>query len=59
MGLGNFETKEKTHSQRLRGVLYKMWQYDNKGFEKHEDHYEHHMEQLINFCKKKLPNEKV
>lgn len=45
---------KKTHSQRLRAVLYKAWEQDNKGFESHEDHYEHHMEKLIEFSKKRL-----
>lgn len=47
---------KKTHSQRLRAVLYKMWESDSKGYENPDEHYEDHMDKLIEFCKKKLPN---
>ena len=45
---------KKTHSQRLRAVLFKAWEQDNKGFEDHEAHYEHHMDKLIEFSKNRL-----
>lgn len=50
------DVKKKTEAQRLRAVLFCMWQEDNKGFEDAEDHYVHHMEKLIDFCKGKLKN---
>lgn len=52
MGLGTH--KKKTEAQRLRAVLYKMWEEDDKGFKDAEEHYEFHMEKLIAFCKGKL-----
>jgi hypothetical protein len=51
------DNKKKTHSQRLRNVLYRMWEHDDKGFENPDEHYEEHMEKLIDFCKNKLPKD--
>ena len=44
----------KTYSQRLRGVLYRLWQYNPEGMTDLQ-HYEHYMEQMINHFKSKLP----
>lgn len=44
----------KSPSKRLRNVLFVMWQQDPKGFETAEAHYNHYMEQIINFYKNKL-----
>ena len=45
----------KTPSQRLRAVLFRMWESDKKGFKTFTLFYDHHMEQLINHYKTKLP----
>lgn len=49
-----FDDKKKTASQRLRSILYLMWQKDNEGFDTSVRHYDHHMEKIINHFKKKL-----
>lgn len=49
-----FDDKKKTDSQRLRSVLYLMWQKDNEGFDTSVKHYAHHMEKIINLFKSKL-----
>lgn len=47
----------KTHSQRLRGVLYVKWQSEPEGYENFHDYYIVKMEKLINHFKSKLlPN---
>lgn len=51
----DYEFKGKSSSQRLRGVLYVMWQHDNEGFDSSVKHYEHHLEKIINHFKSKLP----
>lgn len=50
-----FDDKKKTDSQRLRSVLYLLWQNDNEGFDTSVKHYAHHMEKIINHFKSKLP----
>ena len=49
-----FDDKKKSSSQRLRGVLFRMWQKDNEGFDTSVRHYDHHMERIINHFKSKL-----
>ena len=52
--MAKLEAKEfgtKTHSQRLRGVLYRRWEQDNKGFEKFDDYYHWAMELHIDHHK--------
>lgn len=49
-----FDDKKKTSSQRLRSVLFLMWQKDNEGFDTSVRHYDHHMEKIINHFKNKL-----
>lgn len=44
----------KSKSQRLRGVLYRFWEQDNKGYEVFDDFYNFHMEKLIIDIKKRL-----
>ena len=44
---------EKTPSQRLRAVLFLLWQQDNRGMDK-EQHYNHFMEGIIEHYKNKL-----
>ncbi len=51
----DYEFKGKTSSQRLRGVLWVMWQNNNEGFDSSVKHYEHHMEKIINNYKTFLP----
>lgn len=41
----------KTASQRLRAVLYKVWETNKTIYDTHEAHYEATMEQLINHFK--------
>lgn len=50
----DFEDKGKTPGQRLRGVLYRNWEQDNKGFETFATYYPHMMEKIINHYKSKL-----
>lgn len=49
-----FEDRGKTPSQRLRAVLYRMWQKNSEGFDTSVRHYEHHMEKILNHFKSKL-----
>ena len=51
----DFEFKGKSSSQRLRSVLYVMWQHDPQGFDTSVKHYESEMERIINHYKSKLP----
>ena len=44
----------KTHSQRLRGVLYRGWEQDNEGFTQFENYYVNKMETIITHLKSKL-----
>jgi hypothetical protein len=46
--------KGKTPSQRLRGVLYVLYQKDNEGFDTFTRFYDHHMEKLLKHYKDKL-----
>lgn len=50
----SYDDQKKTASQRLRAVLYRMWQKDNEGFDSSVRHYEHHMEKILNHFKSKL-----
>lgn len=49
-----YEDTGKTPSQRLRAVLYLMWQQNNEGFKNSVDHYNSKMETLIEHFKQKL-----
>lgn len=49
-----FDDKRKSESQRLRSVLFLMWQKDNEGFDTSVRHYQHHMDKIINHFKNKL-----
>lgn len=51
----DFEFKGKSSSQRLRSVLYIMFQNNNEGFDSSVKHYEHWMERIITQMKTKLP----
>lgn len=49
-----YDDKKKTASQRLRSILFLMWQKDNEGFDSSVRHYDHHLEKIINHFKNKL-----
>lgn len=49
---GDVETK--TPSQRLRGVLFRNWELENKGHTEFKDYYKSIMEKLINHYKNQL-----
>ena len=51
----DYEDTGKTRAQRLRGVLYRVWETDKQGYDVFDDYYAHHMEKLINHFKAKLP----
>ena len=46
---------KKSQAQRIRGVLYRLWELDPQGFKVFNDFYVHKTEQIINHLKKKLP----
>ncbi len=46
---------KKRPSRRLRDVLYRLWEQDNKGFEDANLHYLHVMEKIIRHYKAQLP----
>ncbi len=50
----NLEDNMKTPSQRLRGVLYRVYERDQQGFKSFATFYEHSMEKLIDHYKAKL-----
>lgn len=56
-GLSTSKRVKTTKSQRLRAVLYKMWEVDDEGFPDSENHYNFYMEKLINHFKSKLDEE--
>lgn len=51
------EFQTKTPSQRLRGVMYKMFQQDPQSFVDFTRYYEYHMERLISHFKSKLESD--
>lgn len=50
----DFEDRGKTPAQRLRGVLYRLWEKDGEGFKNSLDHYNSKMESIIAHLKGKL-----
>lgn len=50
----DFDDSKKPASQRMRAVLFRLWQQDNEGFKSETQHYEYHMEKFINHLKSKL-----
>ncbi len=50
----DFEDKKKTPGQRLRGVLYRVWEQDNEGYTDFGKYYDFKMERLISHFKEKL-----
>ena len=51
----DYEDTGKTPGQRLRGVLYVNYTYNNEGFDTFTRFYDHHLEKIIEHYKKKLP----
>lgn len=51
---GEYHETGKTKAQRLRGVLFRCFEQDNKGYEVFDDYYNYQMETLINHFKGKL-----
>lgn len=49
------ELNNKSHSQRLRSVLYLNFTNDSKGFKTFDEYYKSLMEQIIDHYKNKLP----
>lgn len=52
--LKKIEKNEKTPSERLRAVIYRLWEKDKRGHDSADDHYRFMMEGLINYYKEKL-----
>lgn len=49
-----FDFAEKPAGQRLRAVLYRLWEQDKKGYEDFNLFYKFHMERIIEHLKNKL-----
>ena len=50
----DFEDMAKTHSQRLRAVIYRLWQQNNEGYKDFNLFYQFKMEGFITHLKSKL-----
>ena len=50
----DFEDKKKSQGQRLRGVLYRLWEQTPEGYEDFVKYYDFKMEKMINHYKDKL-----
>lgn len=50
----NPEFGQKTQSQRMRNVLYKLFEKSNEGFKDFDSFYHHHTEAIITHLKKKI-----
>ena len=46
----------KTPSQRLRSILFLLWQQNNEGYKDKNMHYQNYMDRIIEFYKNKLDN---
>ena len=51
----SYEDNSKTHSQRLRAVIFRSWENANEGFNDFDSYYKHKMESIITHLKSKLP----
>jgi len=49
-----FDDGKKSPSQRLRNVLFRLWEKNPEGYEDHRLHYQFKMEKIINHYKKLL-----
>lgn len=50
----HYNKKEKSHSVRLREILFRVWEQNKMNFEEFEDYYKFYMEQLIEKLKERL-----
>jgi hypothetical protein len=50
----SYEDNSKTHSHRLRSVMFRMWEQTPEGFKDFDSYYKHKMEGLINHFKSNL-----
>lgn len=50
-----FEFKEKSPSQRLQAVFYRLWEHDNEGYKDFQLYYRYRMEKVISYYKSLLP----
>jgi hypothetical protein len=51
----DFDDGGKTPGQRLRGVIYRLWEVNNERYDVFEDFYRAKMEKIITHLKSKLP----
>ena len=49
-----FDDQRKTQSQRIRNVLYKLFQQDSQGFKAYSDYYHFHTDKIIEHFKSKI-----
>lgn len=52
--IANEDNNFKSSSQRLRAVLFRLWEHHPEGFKTFATFYEHHMERIINHFKTKI-----
>ena len=50
----DYDDKGKSKAQRLMGVLYRVWEQNNEGYEVFDDFYNHYLEKIIMHYKDKL-----
>ena len=50
----DYEDSTRTPSQRLRGVLYRLWEQDNQNYKDFNLYYQYHMEIFITHLKGKI-----
>ena len=50
----SYDDKQKTHSQRLRDVLYVAWNQQGEGYQDFDSYYKFKMESIITHFKSKL-----
>jgi len=50
-----FEFKEKSPSQRLQAVFYRLWEHDSEGYQDFQLYYRFRMEKVISYYKSLLP----
>lgn len=50
------EANEKSPSQRLRAVLYRIWEQDPKDYKTFEEYYRVQMDKLVEKLKERLPS---
>ena len=50
----DYDDTEKSKAQRLRAVLFRLWEQNHEGYEIPDDHYNHYLEKIIMHYKNKL-----